>query len=151
MKNLITLLFTVIALTSFSQSYTGYDYTSSYTTESKSCGHCGGAVSTNSRVGMKCPHCGVIWGQENTSYSTTQSQSPARNIPSSGSAVTSSAANFRTGPSTDYTAICTLPAYTSLTILDKSGNWVKVSYTDYSGYYGAQTRIGWVYASLLSF
>jgi uncharacterized protein YgiM (DUF1202 family) len=147
MKNLITILFTLITIAGFSQSYNGYDYTSSYTTESKSCGHCGHAVANNSTVGMKCPYCGVVWGRENTSYSTSYTTT----IPSSGTATTATAANLRNGPSTDYGVICQMPANTSLTILDKSGYWVKVSYVDYSGYYGAQTRIGWVYYSLLSF
>ena len=30
----------------------------------KSCGACGKEVSPTSKVGDRCPHCGVIWGQE---------------------------------------------------------------------------------------
>lgn len=35
-------------------------------TTSKSCGKCGKSVSASSKVGDKCPHCGVVWGRENT-------------------------------------------------------------------------------------
>lgn len=151
MKNLITILFTALTFAGFSQSYySGFDIpqTSTYTTVSKSCGSCGGAVSSNSCVGMTCPHCHVRWGYENTSRSTSYS---TRTIPSSGSATTTGSANLRTGSSTNYSVICTMPAYTSVSILGKSGNWVKVSYRDYSGYYGSETKIGWVSASLLNF
>ncbi|MBN1408048.1 MAG: hypothetical protein JW956_09670 [Calditrichaceae bacterium] len=35
----------------------------------KSCGACGKTVSPGSKVGDRCPHCGVIWGYETqTSY-----------------------------------------------------------------------------------
>jgi predicted RNA-binding Zn-ribbon protein involved in translation (DUF1610 family) len=36
----------------------------------KTCGHCGMQVPNSSQVGDKCPHCGVIWGRENTTTST---------------------------------------------------------------------------------
>lgn len=47
-------------------------YSQTYTVESKSCGSCGGQVSNNSRIGMRCPHCGVRWGYENerTTYNS---------------------------------------------------------------------------------
>jgi len=38
------------------------------TTMSKSCGACGKGVSSSSKVGDRCPHCGVVWGYEQTSY-----------------------------------------------------------------------------------
>jgi len=151
MKNLIAFLFAAITFTAFGQSaYSGFDspQTSTYTTISKSCGSCGGSVSANSCIGMTCPHCHVRWGYENTSRSTSYS---SKIIPTSGSATTTGSANLRTGSSTNYTVICTMPAYTSVIILGKSGNWVKVSYTDYSGYYGSETKTGWVSASLLDF
>lgn len=31
---------------------------------SKSCGVCGKTVSSDSQVGDRCPHCGVVWGTE---------------------------------------------------------------------------------------
>jgi hypothetical protein len=44
-----------------------------------------------------------------------------------------------------------MPANSTVKILGKDGNWVKVSYTDYSGYYRSETKTGWVSASLLDF
>lgn len=41
-----------------------------YQTSSKTCGKCNKPVSVDSKVGMRCPHCGVRWGTENTSYQT---------------------------------------------------------------------------------
>ena len=35
---------------------------------SKSCGACGKPVSSTSKVGDICPHCGVRWGYETTRY-----------------------------------------------------------------------------------
>jgi competence protein ComGC len=37
---------------------------STTTTMSKSCGRCGKRVSNSSKVGGRCPHCGVVWGSE---------------------------------------------------------------------------------------
>lgn len=151
MKNLLTILFAVITFTGFSQSqHSGFEFptTSSYTTVSKSCGSCNGAVSSNSRIGMTCPHCHVRWGYENTSRSTSHT---TRKVPSSGLATTKSSANLRTGSSTNYDIICTMPANSTVKILGNDGNWVKVSYTDYSGYYRSETKTGWVSASLLDF
>ncbi len=45
-------------------------YSQTYTTSSKSCGSCSGAVSASSKIGDICPHCGVRWGYENTSTSS---------------------------------------------------------------------------------
>jgi len=152
MKTLMTIFLTAITFAGFSQSFSSNygGYTQTYTTESKTCGHCGAVVSNNSTVGMRCPHCGVIWGSEHTTRSTSYAND-TRSIPSSGYATTNSSANLRTGPSTNYGIISTLPVSTSLTILDKTGNWVKVSFTDYSVYYGSEVKTGWVYASLLEF
>ena len=41
-------------------------------TVSKSCTNCNKKVSINSKVGMKCPHCRVIWGSETTVYDKKQ-------------------------------------------------------------------------------
>ena len=40
-------------------------------TVSKSCLSCKENVSINSKIGMKCPHCGVIWTDEKTTYDET--------------------------------------------------------------------------------
>jgi len=37
-------------------------------TASKSCTNCDRGVSINSKVGMTCPHCGVRWASEITTY-----------------------------------------------------------------------------------
>ena len=48
-------------------------FSQTYTSVSKSCGKCGKAVSSSSKIGDTCPHCGVRWGYENTSTSTSTS------------------------------------------------------------------------------
>ena len=47
----------------FAQTYGEYETTQEVT---KSCGKCGGAVSSLSKVGDTCPHCRVVWGRENS-------------------------------------------------------------------------------------
>lgn len=47
---------------------------------------------------------------------------------------TASALNFRTGPSTDYRRICTIPLGTIITITSISGDWGKTSYNGYDGW-----------------
>lgn len=147
MKTIITILLSAFIFSASGQSfYSDNTFGQSYSTVTKSCGSCGGAVSSSSCVGMTCPHCHVRWGYETTTHSTT-----AKYIPSSGSATTTSSANLRTGPSTNYSVISTMPPYTSLTIEEKSGSWVKVSYQDYSSSYGSGSLTGWVHSSLLSY
>ncbi|RZK05200.1 MAG: hypothetical protein EOO46_16015 [Flavobacterium sp.] len=41
------------------------------TTVSKKCGKCGKSVSINSKIGDICPHCGVRWGYENSTTTST--------------------------------------------------------------------------------
>ena len=41
------------------------------TTVTKSCGACNGPVSEYASVGQTCPHCGVTWGDETTTSTTT--------------------------------------------------------------------------------
>ncbi len=50
--------------------YPNIAYTQTYTTSSKSCGSCGGSVSSSSKIGDICPHCKVRWGYENTKTSS---------------------------------------------------------------------------------
>jgi hypothetical protein len=50
--------------------YPNICYSQTYTTSSKSCGSCRGAVSASSKIGDICPHCGVRWGYENTTTSS---------------------------------------------------------------------------------
>lgn len=61
----------LLLLCTFSMSSVAYSQ-SYYTTQSKSCGSCGKEVSANSTVGMRCPHCGVVWGRENEHRTTTK-------------------------------------------------------------------------------
>ena len=48
--------------------------------------------------------------------------------------VTGSYVNFRTGPSTGYQVIATLPRNTEVKILAKTGNWYKIRYNGSTGY-----------------
>ena len=61
----------LLLLCTFSMSSVAYSQ-SYYTTQSKSCGSCGKEVSANSTVGMRCPHCGVVWVRENEHRTTTK-------------------------------------------------------------------------------
>lgn len=65
----IIYLFTIIFLVSSNnleaQNKNNKRYSSS-SSHSKSCGGCGRKVSINSKAGMTCPYCGVVWGSENT-------------------------------------------------------------------------------------
>ena len=51
--------------------------------------------------------------------------------------VTGSYVNFRTGPSTSYKVISTLPRNTEIKILAKAGSWYKISYNGSTGYMAA--------------
>jgi uncharacterized protein YgiM (DUF1202 family) len=99
---------------------------------------------------MRCPHCGVRWGYENSTRSTSVS-TVSRNIPSSGFASTARTANVRSGPSIDNSIVSTLPPFTSVTIIGKSGNWVKVKFSDYLSNYGTIELTGYIRADLLDF
>jgi formylglycine-generating enzyme required for sulfatase activity len=46
-------------------------------TVTKTCGACGLVVSPDARVGMKCPWCGVIWGEESVSHTGTAWPAPS--------------------------------------------------------------------------
>lgn len=64
----------LLLLCTFSMSSVAYSQ-NYYTTQSKSYGACGKEVSANSTVGMRCPHCGVVWGRENERTTTKKSNS----------------------------------------------------------------------------
>jgi hypothetical protein len=49
------------------------------TTVSKKCGKCQKPVSSSSKVGDICPHCGVRWGYENTTTTSTTVNRPSYN------------------------------------------------------------------------
>jgi predicted RNA-binding Zn-ribbon protein involved in translation (DUF1610 family) len=124
-----------------------------YTTESKSCGSCGGAVSVNSRVGMTCPHCGVRWGYENEKKTTrynsyTPTYESYDNYNSSG--FVKSNANLRSQPSKNGAILTVIPAYTSLTILIRYGEWYYVEYSYYDSYYQYKKLNGYIHKSLIN-
>jgi len=117
----------------------------SYTTESKSCGSCHKPVSINSRVGMTCPHCGVRWGYENEQH--TREYETYRNYSSVG--ITTSKANLRSGPSKSASIIAVVPAYTSVTISSRSGDWYFVQCTIFDNNLRMRTETGYIHKSLI--
>lgn len=149
-KLLVLLALIALSYFSFGQFSSDFNYPGSYTTVSKNCGSCSKPVSSDSRVGMRCPHCGVRWGYENSTRSTSV-RTVSRNIPTSGYATTATTANVRSGPSTDYGVVTTLSPNTMVTITDKVGNWVKVTFTDYVSYFAEFEQTGYIRADLLDF
>ena len=125
-----------------------------YTTESKNCGSCQREVSINSRIGDKCPHCGVIWGRENTTHTTDYN---SYNVTSSNSynysyttAMTSSNCNVRSYPSTSASILGTASAFQSFEVVKVGKNWVQVKISVYDSYLGYTTSYGWIHKSLLT-
>ena len=107
MKNVFFLMFLFIGFQS-----TQVAYGQTYTTQSKSCGSCGKAVSNNSQVGMRCPHCGVVWGRENTKTTTTYRKdysSKYDNYSSNNSYPTSYSNKYSSSNSSDYSSNNILP------------------------------------------
>ena len=117
----------------------------SFTTESKSCGSCHKPVSNDSRVGMRCPHCGVRWGYENEQRSTQYDT--YKNYSSVG--MTISKANLRSGPSKSASIIAVVPAYTSVTISSRSGDWYFVQCTIFDNNLRMSTETGYIHKSLI--
>ena len=107
MKNVFFLMFFFIGF-----QFTQVAYGQTYTTQSKSCGSCGKAVSNNSQVGMRCPHCGVVWGRENTKTTTTYRKdysSKYDNYSSNNSYPTSYSNKYSSSNSSDYSSNNILP------------------------------------------
>ena len=148
MKTLIvTIVITILNFVSLETS------AQSYTTESKRCGSCQKEVSINSRVGMTCPHCGVVWGRENTSRTTSKYTSYSNNnnpYSSISFATTNSTCNLRSYQSTSAAIIEKIPAFKTLDVIEVEGDWVKVKYTYYDIYNGYQTTCGYIYKGLLT-
>lgn len=117
----------------------------SFTTESKSCGSCHKPVSNDSRVGMRCPHCGVRWGYENEQRSTQYDT--YKNYSSVG--ITTSKANLRSGPSKSASIIAVVPAYTSVSISSRSGDWYYVECTIFDSNFRLTTETGYIHKSLI--
>ena len=110
MKNVFFLMFFFIGF-----QFTQVAYGQTYTTQSKSCGSCTKAVSNNSQVGMRWPHCGVVWGRENTKTTTTYSSkydnysSKYDNYSSNNSYPTSYSNKYSSSNSSDYSSNNILP------------------------------------------
>lgn len=126
-----------------------------YSQSSASCGKCGGAVSIHSSVGDRCPHCGVIWGRENTSYKETYT-TPNYNynnynynnysFPNTGRAYVTSNSNLRAVASKSGYVKTVVPAYSYVTVNGRYGEWYSVSYSDYR-----YTYDGYIHRSLIQF
>lgn len=69
MKFLILLRLTITLLIGIS--FSGLSYSQTTKTVTASCGKCGRSVPSTSSVGGTCPHCGVRWGRENKSTTTS--------------------------------------------------------------------------------
>lgn len=131
----------------FSFSSNAINAQGSYTTTSASCGKCGGSVSSNSKVGDRCPHCGVTWGRENsrtTSRTTTNTSiSDYGNSDSYKTVLKNS--NLRITPSINGDKLGVIPANSRVNILDYNSEWYKVSYTgSFVDDFITDTYYGWV-------
>jgi len=124
-----------------------------YTTESKSCGSCSKAVSVNSTVGMTCPHCGVRWGHENETRSTSTNYNSYKNTNNyeynKTSGFTTGVVNLRSEPSTKSSIITKIPAYTTVEIILENGDWYYVKYSHFNGYDFVKIH-GYIYKTLLN-
>lgn len=147
MKNLLFVL--ILALTYLAPSAITAQ---TYTTTSKQCGACHQDVSVNSQVGMKCPHCGVTWGQQSTTYN--QSVNGSISYPSYTnnyytSATTITACNIRSGPSTNASIVAKADALSTFEVLAIGTSWVKIKYNYYDANFNYLTGVGYIYKDLL--
>ena len=119
----------------------------SYGQSSKSCGACNRSVSIYSTVGDRCPHCGVIWGRENTTtdYYSSYSYDDYYNYSTTG--YVTSNANLRAYASKSAYVKTVVPIYSSITVLGKSGSWY---YVKYQGYNSFDSNTGYIHQSLVS-
>lgn len=120
------------------------------TTVSKSCGSCGGTVSNNSRVGMRCPHCGVRWGYENERQTTSYNHSHrAYGNTYTGTRTIYKNGNLRVAPSTKSKVITQVSAFSMVNILSKKGSWYYVEYQGFD-YGNFRTYKGYMHQSLFN-
>ena len=127
-----------------------------YTTVSKSCGSCDGAVSSSSRIGQRCPHCGVIWGKENThtsshrsaashsDYDNTVTVEDGNMFQMSNTIVN---CNLRSAPNSKSSILGQIGRNQSITITQRRGNWVKINFFGSllgDGQYNSSSYVGWV-------
>lgn len=130
-----------------------------YTTESKNCGACGKEVSIYSTVGMTCPHCGVRWGYENTSKTTTTATSATSYSnneyesmnynPTKTTGINYFQANLRELPTTRSKIKSVIPKYTTMNIVASSNSWYYVRYSYFNGY-TRENMYGYVSKSIVN-
>ncbi len=152
MNQLILIAFLIVGLGSIQISNLAYGQT--HTTESKNCGSCRNQVSIYSTVGMTCPHCGVRWGYENETKSVSKNyQSPSNNYNdynfNKSPGITRSNANLRYFPSKNAPIIMVVPAYSYLSLLDKTGEWYHVEYISIDNNFKTSTMSGYIHQSLV--
>lgn len=145
MKN----LFYIIGILSV-LSISDVTYSQNYQTESKSCGSCGKSVSINSKVGMRCPHCNVIWGTENTSTKNNGYSNNYKSYETPSYGYTYGGANIRKGASTRYDIIATLPSNSKIDIISKSGDWYYVDYV-YEYSFPKKSITGYIHKTSIRF
>ena len=143
-------------------------FSQNWVTESKSCGSCGGIVSKTAKVGDRCPHCGVTWGRENTTRTSSSyyDYTPSYNYSSYGYpsynyssvsidsyATTRKNTNLRSSTSTKSSIKTVIPADSQVYVMSKKGNWYYVKYSKwYYDWLGRSSFIdyyGYVYYNLL--
>jgi predicted RNA-binding Zn-ribbon protein involved in translation (DUF1610 family) len=114
---------------------------------SKSCGACHRDVSAYSTVGQRCPHCGVIWGRENTTTRYVDSYSyndySYQNLDRI--AFVTSNSNLRAYASKSAYVKTVVPKYAMVTVIGKYGDWYHVEYA--GGWYS--TERGYIHKSLI--
>lgn len=166
MKNIISksLQFSLLLMCTF-----GTLLLQAQTTVSKSCGKCHKPVSQYATIGDVCPHCGVRWGYENTSK-TTSTRTVDYSLPSPSDydmklpsydnsdfmfqqSNTVRNSNLRSAPSKDSEVMVVLPKNASITITKKLGDWVKISYIGNlsNEQFNIQTYTGWLHISNVVF
>ena len=127
-----------------------------YTTVSKSCGSCGGAVSSSSRIGQRCPHCGVIWGRENTHKSSHRSSASYSEFDNTVAVEDGNMfqmsntivnCNLRSAPNSKSSILGQIGRNQSITITQRKGNWVKIRFFGSlmgDEQYSMSSYVGWV-------
>lgn len=151
MKYLLSVLMFLSTIGFINQSYA-----QTYTTESKSCGSCGKAVSNNSKIGMRCPHCGVRWGYENETRTTNHNKTykqPSNSYQSSYDTpigMVYNNVNLRSKPSTKASVLKVIPAYSSVTIIQRVGDWYYAKYSDIDlNSFNTRTLKGYLHKSVV--
>ncbi len=105
------------------------------TVTSATCGSCKKSVPASSKVGDRCPHCGVRWGYENK-LQKTEYESPSHSnkdtftndYSNTGESMTIKIATLKSGPTNESTTIGQIPNNASIFIIKVVGNWVKITY-----------------------